>query len=127
MSAPITRPFTLTYEVQPLALGRHEFSPPGRPCLTDTLGLSRVLPLPTGVLTVTGPCITPTAAADGHGHSATDTDARQRLAASATASATPTDVPTASPTPTAPPRPLYLPLLLASGACRRSDGWTWRS
>ena len=110
-TAPITQPFTLTYKAQPLALGRHEFSG-GQGVLTDTLGLSRVLPLPTGVLTVTGPCITPTAPPTDTATPPPTPTPTSTMVASATASATPTDVPTASPTPTAPPRPLYLPLLL---------------
>lgn len=98
-TAPITQALTLTYEVQPLAIGAHQFVG-GQTVITDTTKQTRVLPLPTGVLTVTGPCETPTY----------------------TPSPEPTPTFTAAPGPTATwtaiatatrwPAPLYLPLAL---------------
>jgi uncharacterized protein YegL len=110
-SAPITRALTLTYQVQPQAVGVFTFST-GSAVLTDTQKQTRVLPLPTGVLTVTGPCEPPTATPTPV-PPPTDTPSATSTREPPTASPTaqpPT--PTPSPTATRAPRPVYLPLAL---------------
>ena len=110
-SAPITRALTLTYQVQPEAVGVFTFSG-GSAVVTDTQKLTRVLPLPTGVLTVTGPCVPPTATPTPVPR---PTDTPSATSTREPPTATPTaqpPTPTPSPTATRAPRPVYLPLAL---------------
>jgi Mg-chelatase subunit ChlD len=109
IAAPITRPITLTYEVAPLAEGTHSFTG-GRLVLTDTAKLTRLVSAPTGVLTVTGACVTPTFTPPPTS-TATDT-AKPGPTASRTAVATPSPTSTVTATPTAVPEALYLPVAL---------------
>jgi Mg-chelatase subunit ChlD len=111
IAAPITQALTLTYQVRPLAIGTHTFAG-GQLVITDSLQQTNVLPLPTGILTVTGPCdpptptptpvppptYTPTATSPPEPPTLTPTPPR----------ATPSPAPTA----TRAPRPVFLPLTL---------------
>jgi Mg-chelatase subunit ChlD len=107
ISAPITEALTLTYRVQPLAIGVHTFLG-GQTVITDSLQKANVLPLPTGVLTVTGPCETPTFTPSP--------EPTPTFTATPGPTATWTPIATVTPTPTATatrrPAPLYLPLTL---------------
>jgi Mg-chelatase subunit ChlD len=108
-TAPITQALTLTYQVQPLAMGAHQFVG-GRTVITDTAHRTRLLPLPTGVLTVTGPCETPTFTPSPE---PTPTfTATPGPTATWTAVATATGTPTPTATATRHPAPVYLPLAL---------------
>jgi Mg-chelatase subunit ChlD len=111
IGAPITQALTLTYQVRPLAIGTHTFAG-GQLVITDSLQQTNVLPLPTGVLTVTGPCEPPTPTPTPP-PPPTDTPTATPTAEPPTP--TPTRQPaTPSPSPTATraPRPVFLPLVL---------------
>ncbi len=107
-TAPITSgiPITLTYRVKPrdgITMPLSTTFASGQVALTDTARLSRLVPIPSSVLTVTGPCeaiatTTPTPT------NLPEPTGTPRL------TATPALVPTATMTPT--PAPIFLPLLL---------------
>jgi Mg-chelatase subunit ChlD len=107
MTGPITQALTLTYQVRPLELGTHYFTG-GQAVVTDTLARAKMLPLPTGGLTVTGPCATPTYTPSP--------EPTPTYTATPGPTATWTAIATATPTPTATatcrPAPVYLPLAL---------------
>jgi Mg-chelatase subunit ChlD len=107
MTGPITQALTLTYQVRPLELGTHYFTG-GQAVVTDTLARAKMLPLPTGVLTVTGQCETPTYTPSP--------EPTPTFTATPGPTATWTVVPTVTSTPTSTatrrPAPVYLPLAL---------------
>jgi Mg-chelatase subunit ChlD len=101
-SQPVSREITITYEVQPQALGVYDLR--GEVVLTDTQRLKRTIVLPGGVITVTEAC-----------ELATATPTATEMAV---ATATATEVPaSATATATARPRGLYLPVLVKDEVC----------
>jgi len=98
------QPLTITYRTQPVVEGTWAIS--GTVKVVDTRSLSRVLPIASQAVTVTGLCLPPTPTPP-----ATETPL-STLAPTATPQLTPTpsSTPTMIPTPT--PGPIYLPLLL---------------
>jgi Mg-chelatase subunit ChlD len=95
---------SVTYEVKPSAIGNLPVA--GQLALWDAVGRRGTFPMPTAVVSVTGPCATDTPTPTD---TATPTDTP-----TPTATATDTPTPTATPTFTPTPRPaaLYLPLAL---------------
>jgi Mg-chelatase subunit ChlD len=111
IAAPITQALTLTYQVRPLAIGTHTFTG-GQLVITDSLQQTNVLPLPTGVLTVTGPCEPPTPTPTSP-PPPTDTPTATSTPEPPTLTPTPPRAtPSPAPTGTSPPRPVFLPLTL---------------
>jgi Mg-chelatase subunit ChlD len=111
IAAPITQALTLTYQVRPLAIGTHTFAG-GQLVITDSLQQTNVLPLPTGILTVTGPCDPPTPTPTPV-PPPTDTPTATSTPEPPTLTPTPPRAtPSPAPTATRAPRPVFLPLTL---------------
>jgi uncharacterized protein YegL len=119
-AAPITRTITLTYQVQPLRLATIPFTG-GQVVVTDTQrpkNLSRSVPIPTSVITVSDPCLPPTETPSPTPTATSIPTSTDTPIATLTPTPTPTPTSTATPTPSATPTatptpgPVYFPLLL---------------